>query len=207
MRILQTTQKLIKSTKPLISSKCSSLTTKLTTNSSSNLHNFQNRRMHISARSLSKEEYIPSTYDRYVFPEPPKIISEEEHDAVCDVVNTCISNSVGRRLFAVIMVSGQQFKVTQDDLVRVDGYLDADIGDRIRLEKVLLVGGSDFSLVGRPVVGRNLQKIEATVIEKTPAADKVVQKFKPRSRYDVKWIHRSKHTILRINCVEAYPEA
>ena len=52
---------------------------------------------------------------------------------------------------------------------------------------MLLVGGSEFSLVGRPVVGRNLQKIEATVVEKTPAADKIVQKFKPRKNYDVKW--------------------
>ena len=38
--------------------------------------------MHVSALNLEKEQYVPSTYDRYVFPEPPKIISEEEHNGM-----------------------------------------------------------------------------------------------------------------------------
>lgn len=41
------------------------------------------------------------------------------------------------RLFAVVHLGGKQYKVTQEDLVRVQQReFPADIGDRIRLEKV-----------------------------------------------------------------------
>ncbi|KAK7476278.1 hypothetical protein BaRGS_00032471 [Batillaria attramentaria] len=41
------------------------------------------------------------------------------------------------------------------------------VGDRLRLEKVLLVGGRDFTLIGQPMISRDHVKVEATVIEKT----------------------------------------
>ena len=41
-----------------------------------------------------------------------------------------------------------------------------DIGTRITLDKVTLVGSRDFTLLGRPVLPRDLVRVEATVVEK-----------------------------------------
>ena len=47
------------------------------------------------------------------------------------------------------------------------------IGQRIRLEKVLLVGSKDFTLIGRPFLPRDQISVEATVVEKTLTHKKV----------------------------------
>ena len=50
--------------------------------------------------------------------------------------NEIASNSIGR-LFAVIYVQGRQFKVTTNDLLIMYYHLEADVGEIIRLNKVL----------------------------------------------------------------------
>ena len=47
------------------------------------------------------------------------------------------------------------------------------LGQRIRLEKVLLVGSKDFTLIGRPFLPRDQISVEATVVEKTLTHKKV----------------------------------
>jgi len=51
-------------------------------------------------------------------------------------VNECIEDEDRGRLFAVVQVGGKQYKITQHDLVQTVGKLSANLGDRIRLEKV-----------------------------------------------------------------------
>ena len=48
----------------------------------------------------------------------------------------------------------------------LDSDLGIDIGTRITLDKVTLVGSRDFTLLGRPVLPRDLVRVEATVVEK-----------------------------------------
>jgi len=43
------------------------------------------------------------------------------------------------RLFAVVHAAGKQRKVTVEDIIVLDKHLDADIGDRIRLNKVYCI--------------------------------------------------------------------
>lgn len=149
---------------------------------------------------------IPSATDRYVFPKPPQLVSDKEHEIVLNKVNECIASDNVGRLFAVVMVGGVQYKITEDDLISVTGATNLKLGEKVRLEKVLLVGGRDFTLVGRPVVRRNVVKIEATVIEKSPAAPEVVQKFRPRKHYDIRFFYTRKLTTLRINSIQAFPQ-
>lgn len=40
------------------------------------------------------------------------------------------------RVFAVVLIGGSQFKVTAEDLIQFVGHVEADVGERIRLEKV-----------------------------------------------------------------------
>ncbi|XP_010566353.1 PREDICTED: 39S ribosomal protein L21, mitochondrial [Haliaeetus leucocephalus] len=57
------------------------------------------------------------------------------------------------RLFAVVHFASKQWKITGEDLIMMDNVLEAECGDRIRMEKVLLVGADDFTLIGRPLLG------------------------------------------------------
>ncbi|KAM9223421.1 large ribosomal subunit protein bL21m isoform 2-T2 [Leptosomus discolor] len=57
------------------------------------------------------------------------------------------------RLFAVVHFASKQWKITSEDLIMMDNVLEAECGDRIRMEKVLLVGADDFTLIGRPLLG------------------------------------------------------
>ena len=65
-----------------------------------------------------------------------------------------------------IFESNVQRKFTAGDLIMLDSDLGVDIGTRITLDKVTLVGSRDFTLLGRPVLPRDLVRVEATVVEK-----------------------------------------
>lgn len=71
----------------------------------------------------------------------------------------------GGRLFAVIYLGGHQWKITTEDILVVQGHMHFDVGDRIRLEKVLLVGGENFTLVGRPLLpyDKNLKILKVLI--------------------------------------------
>jgi len=128
---------------------------------------------------------------------------EEEEELVAETVDK-INNSLLQepgRLFAVVYVRGHQYKVTPGDLVMVMTDMGAELGARIRLEKVLALGGSEVTLLGRPVLPRDLARVEATVIEKTLSRTNVVQTFYRRSNHKKYRFQRSKWTLLRINSI------
>merc|ERR1719186_2497399 len=134
---------------------------------------------------------------------PNQSIMKEESELRSETlnkINTSIETGPGR-LFAVIHVRGIQHKVTQGDLVMVQTDLGAPIGASIVLNKLLALGSHDFTLLGRPLLPRDLARVEATVIEKTLSRTKVVQKFKPRSRARHIHFQRSKWTLLRVNLI------
>ena len=98
-------------------------------------------------------------------------------------MNSYISENRTDRLFAVVQLCGKQFKVTNNDLIVVEGTFAPTTGDRIKLEKVLCAGGKCFSLIGRPMVQSDLVQIHATIIEKTISNTKIVFRKKRRKRY------------------------
>ena len=51
-------------------------------------------------------------------------------------VNSQLSSPDAGRLFAVVHIAGKQRKVTQEDIIVVTDHLEADVGDRITLNKV-----------------------------------------------------------------------
>lgn len=80
-------------------------------------------------------------------------------------------------------MAGKQFKVTENDLIVVQGYWPPNPGDKLKLEKILLVGGTDFTLVGRPILNRELVGVDATVIDKTFSHTKYEFRYRPRKQY------------------------
>lgn len=102
---------------------------------------------------------------------------------IVGVINDQISQQSTSRLFAVVHLCGKQHKITDNDLIVVQGYWPPTNGDKINLEKVLLVGSTDFTLIGRPILNRELVNIQATVIEKTLSQTKTHFRYKKRKQF------------------------
>ncbi|KAM9362708.1 large ribosomal subunit protein bL21m [Symphorus nematophorus] len=135
----------------------------------------------------------------------PEGEERSRHAAVVSTVNGLIQQRDFGRLFAVVHFAGRQWKVTDEDLILIENHIEAECGDRIRMEKVLLVGAEDFTLVGRPLLGKELVRVEATVIEKTESWPKVHMKFWRRHRFQRKKIIIQPQTVLRINSIQLAP--
>ncbi|XP_029577928.1 39S ribosomal protein L21, mitochondrial-like isoform X2 [Salmo trutta] len=152
--------------------------------------------------------YVPQTsLSRPLWPEMSYISRDEEerqHKVVLENVNTVLAKEDYGRLFAVVHFASRQWKVTNEDLILIENRIDDECGDQIRLE-VLLVGGEEFTLIGRPLLGCDLVRVEATVIEKTESWPKVHMRFWKRHRYQKKRIIVQPQTVLRINTIEVAP--
>ncbi|XP_011697514.1 PREDICTED: 39S ribosomal protein L21, mitochondrial [Wasmannia auropunctata] len=130
---------------------------------------------------------------------------DEEREKICTDVTSEINSQIATdrigRAFAIVQVCGKQFKVTENDIIIIEGFWPPNIGDQLKLEKVLLVGSKDFTLVGRPILNRELVSVDATVIEKTLSHTKTRFRFKPRKQYRRINFYRIQYTMLRINSI------
>lgn len=102
---------------------------------------------------------------------------------VTNEINKQIATNTTGRLFAVIQLCGKQFKVTENDIIIIEGFWPPNIGERLKLEKVLLLGSTDFTLIGRPILNRELVSVDAIVIEKTLSHTRTRFRFRPRKQY------------------------
>ncbi|XP_018007915.1 39S ribosomal protein L21, mitochondrial isoform X2 [Hyalella azteca] len=98
-------------------------------------------------------------------------------------VNKQLEEGQASRLFAVVHIMGKQFLVKAEDIVVVTGHWPPKLGESIRLEKVLVIGGRDFSLVGRPLLPLHQAYVDATVVEKTLSHTKIWFKTIPRGNF------------------------
>lgn len=132
------------------------------------------------------------------------VLGNKGPDLIEKIENVCVSKDTGR-LFAVVHIDKQQRKITTEDLLVINGFFPPQIGDKIRLEKVLMVGGKDFTLTGTPLLSQDLVKVEATVIEKTLSNIKVhYEKVKKLQRFK---LLQSPQTVIVINSIEVDPFA
>ncbi|XP_047988739.1 39S ribosomal protein L21, mitochondrial [Leguminivora glycinivorella] len=125
-------------------------------------------------------------------------------DTQKDVIATCnkLIEQRASRNFAIVHLLGKQWRVTDGDLVVVEGYWPPNIGDKIKLDKVLLAATKDFSLIGRPLVQPGLVNVTATVISKGLSHTRVHFKKKRRKQYMRINFQRAEQTMLRINSIE-----
>ena len=115
-----------------------------------------------------------------------------------------------QRLFAVISFGGpdNQFKVTTEDIFVHQGQCEAKCGDRVKIEKILLAGGKNFTLVGMPLLKRGLVNVEATLIEKTFSHMEFWQEFWRDPKYVTPYTGRVRHPyhVFRINSISVNHE-
>uniref|UniRef100_A0A8C5KXW0 Large ribosomal subunit protein bL21m n=1 Tax=Jaculus jaculus TaxID=51337 RepID=A0A8C5KXW0_JACJA len=153
--------------------------------------------------------YVPKTslssppWPEVVLPDPAE--ETRHHTEVVRKVNEMIATGQYGRLFAVVHFASHQWKVTAEDLILIENELDIKCGERIRMEKVLLVGADNFTLLGKPLLGKDLVRVEATVIEKTESRPKIYMKFRRRKNLKKQRIIVNPQTVLRINTIEVAP--
>eukprot|EP01097_Dermamoeba_algensis_P003746 TRINITY_DN255_c0_g2_i1.p1 TRINITY_DN255_c0_g2~~TRINITY_DN255_c0_g2_i1.p1 ORF type:complete len:209 (+),score=31.24 TRINITY_DN255_c0_g2_i1:70-696(+) len=110
---------------------------------------------------------------------------------------------VEHKYFAVVLVGGRQYKVVKGDVI-ITHKLEVEVGEKIILQKVLLVAGQDFTAVGQPML--KSAAVHAEVEEQTLSRKVIIFKKKRRKGYQRKRGHRLPLTTLRITDIEfEYP--
>lgn len=101
-------------------------------------------------------------------------------------------------MYAIVEIGGKQFKVKQDQKLYVS-RLDAEIGDTVSFDRVLLTSGDGVVKVGAPVVDG--ASVSAKVLDHVKGDKIIVFKKKRRKGYKVKNGHRQPYTQIAIDSV------
>lgn len=104
-------------------------------------------------------------------------------------------------MYAIIEISGKQFKVSPQDQLYIPYQPDAAVGDSIVLPNVLLWADGDDIQVGKPRVAG--AEVQASVLGHIKGDKVIVFKKKRRKRYKVKRGHRQLHTRIQIDSLTA----
>ncbi len=102
-------------------------------------------------------------------------------------------------MFAVIKTGGKQYRVSQGDKLRVES-LDADEGDAVNLDQVLMVGEGDKVTVGEPVISG--ATVSAKVLTHGRGKKVDIVKFRRRKHYRRQMGHRQNYTELEITGIQ-----
>lgn len=101
-------------------------------------------------------------------------------------------------MYAVFKTGGKQYRATQGERLRVE-RLEAEVGDNIEFDEILLVGeGSDIK-VGSPLVAGG--KVAARVTAQGRGKKIDVVKFKRRKNYKRQLGHRQHYTEVEITSI------
>jgi large subunit ribosomal protein L21 len=102
-------------------------------------------------------------------------------------------------MYAVIETGGKQYRVEVGTELEVE-LLQAEPGDNITLDRVLLVADGDESAIGTPIVAD--AAVEAEVVRRDRGEKLISFKYRPKARSRVKKGHRQELMVLRITDVK-----
>ena len=100
------------------------------------------------------------------------------------------------KIYAVIETGGKQYKVTPGQIIDVE-RLDVAEGNKVTLDRVLLIGDGDKVIAGTPAI--NGAKVVATSQGEIKGEKIIVFKYKPKVRYRKKTGHRQLYSRLLID--------
>lgn len=101
-------------------------------------------------------------------------------------------------MYAVIETGGKQYQVEEGQVLRIE-KVNGEIGDKIALDKVLVLGGDKLQL-GKPYLEG--AKVEATIKAQDRAKKIIVGKFKAKKGYKRKQGHRQPYTLISIDSIQ-----
>ncbi|MFM7177338.1 MAG: 50S ribosomal protein L21 [Bacteroidota bacterium] len=103
-------------------------------------------------------------------------------------------------MYAIVSIAGQQMKVSENDSIIVH-RLDANEGEKVEFDQVLMVDKGGNAKVGTPVVGG--AKVSATVLSHLKGDKVIVFKKKRRKGYQKSNGHRQQFTKIQINTISS----
>ncbi len=103
-------------------------------------------------------------------------------------------------MYAVVKTGGKQYRVSEGDQLRIE-KLPGEVGDEVRIEDVLMIGGTEDVKIGTPRVEGAL--VNARILEQDRAKKVLVFKFKRRKGYKKMQGHRQAFTRIEITGIEA----
>ncbi len=101
-------------------------------------------------------------------------------------------------MYAVVETGGKQYRVKEGDIINVE-KIDAEIGNEVVLDKVLLVKKDDDLKVGTPYLNA---KVVCEVLDQFKGEKIIVFKYKRRKGYRRKRGHRQLYTKLKVKNIE-----
>ncbi len=99
-------------------------------------------------------------------------------------------------MYVLLETGGKQYKVSQDDELNIE-RLEAEVGSKVILDKVLAMKDENKLEVGKPYL-ENV-KVEATVLENGKGPKLVVFKMRSKKASKVKNGHRQPFTKIKID--------
>ncbi len=107
-------------------------------------------------------------------------------------------------MYAIIGTGGKQYRVQEGDVITVE-KLDVEAGDKIALDKVLLLNNGTELKVGAPYVEG--AKVLGEVVENGKGKKVIIFKYKAKKDYRKKQGHRQPYTMIKIESLtsEAAP--
>jgi large subunit ribosomal protein L21 len=102
-------------------------------------------------------------------------------------------------MYAVIATGGKQYKIEPGNVLRLE-KLAGNVGEKVELAPVLMVGGEGEPKIGQPHLEGLVQ---ATILEQGKGRKVMVFKKKRRKGYRVKRGHRQPYTAVRIESIDA----
>jgi large subunit ribosomal protein L21 len=103
-------------------------------------------------------------------------------------------------MYAVVETGGSQFTVEEGAQIRVP-RIEGSVGDKVTLDKVLLVSDGKDPIIGTPYVEN--ASVEAEVTEQAKDEKVTVFKFKRRTKYRRTRGHRQPFSELKITKINA----
>ncbi|XP_046843960.1 50S ribosomal protein L21, mitochondrial-like [Xenia sp. Carnegie-2017] len=131
---------------------------------------------------------------------------KKENDVLIKVKEEAKSAQRSGNIFAIVHIGGSQFKVSLNDTIMVN-KLPVEIGTRIKIEKVLVLGSENFTIVGCPLVQNGSSEVQATIVEHIKDRKIIVFKKKKRKGYKRTQGHRQALSILKIDKISLNVDA
>ncbi|MDA8228158.1 MAG: 50S ribosomal protein L21 [Desulfitobacterium hafniense] len=103
-------------------------------------------------------------------------------------------------MYAVIETGGKQFRVQQGNVIYVE-KLNANVGDTVTIDKVLLVEKDGVVTVGSPLVAGAQAVLK--VMEHGKGEKIIVFKYKSKKNYRRKQGHRQPYTKVVVEAIQA----
>ncbi len=98
-------------------------------------------------------------------------------------------------MFAVLKTGGKQYKVSQGDVIQVE-KLEGNVGDKLTLDQILMIGEDDKVDVGAPILAGS--QVTCEIMDQAKGPKILVFKKKRRKKYRRTNGHRQLITHLKI---------